>query len=230
MLLEPCRQLLLRQLQYWLNSTFWALLTLLHLPDEQLPALFKQHFYSPTHPPKPVGQSLQTVAERLAVAVASRRCLFIYWPPLHMLSLLLLLIKLGFAPCLKYRLHAAGAIQACTWRCGTTPCLNQQTRYEWENQSATKPARPWLCIVGTSPQAAFWDTKAKSWSTDGMSSVSSSGNAAGAVAFHSKTVGCFAVVSERTGLLPYQEWHVRPTGGQFGAEAMVAVQTSAIAT
>lgn len=58
-----------------------------------------------------------------------------------------------------------------------------------------------------------------------MSGVSSSGEGSG-VSFHSKTVGCFAVVSKRTGLLPYQEWHVRPTGGQFGAEAMVAVQTS----
>lgn len=58
-----------------------------------------------------------------------------------------------------------------------------------------------------------------------MSGVSSSGDGSG-VSFYSKTVGSFAVVSERTGLLPYQEWHVRPTGGQFGAEAMVAVQTS----
>lgn len=60
-----------------------------------------------------------------------------------------------------------------------------------------------------------------------MSGVSSSGEGSG-VSFNSKTVGCFAVVSQRTGLLPYQEWHVRPTGGRFGAEAMVAVQTSMI--
>ena len=63
-----------------------------------------------------------------------------------------------------------------------------------------------------------------------MSGVNTGSDAAGAVAFHSKTVGCFAVVSERTGLLPYQEWHVRPTGGQFGAEAMVAIQTGKIAS
>ena len=61
-----------------------------------------------------------------------------------------------------------------------------------------------------------------------MSGVNTSSDATGAVAFHSKTVGCFAVVAERSGLLPYQEWHVRPTGGQFGAEAMVAIQTSEI--
>lgn len=61
-------------------------------------------------------------------------------------------------------------------------------------------------------------------------SLNSSGDAAGVAAFHSKTVGRFAVVSERTGLLRYQEWHVRPTGGQFGAEAMVAIQTSANVT
>ena len=58
-----------------------------------------------------------------------------------------------------------------------------------------------------------------------MSAVTTSSESTGVVAFQSKSVGCFAVVSERTGLLPYQEWHVRPTGGQFGAEAMVAVQT-----
>ncbi|KAL3158441.1 hypothetical protein ABBQ38_010675 [Trebouxia sp. C0009 RCD-2024] len=80
-------------------------------------------------------------------------------------------------------------------------------------------------LPGTSPQAAFWDGKAQAWSTEGMSGGNSS-DASGVVAFHSKTVGRFAVVSERTGLLPYQEWHVRPTGGQFGAEATVAIQTS----
>ena len=87
---------------------------------------------------------------------------------------------------------------------------------------------PCLCTSGTSPQAAFWDPKAQAWSTEGMGAVSSSGDAGG-MTFTSKTVGCFAVVSERTGLLPYQEWHVRPTGGQFGAEAMVAIQTSVVA-
>ena len=59
-----------------------------------------------------------------------------------------------------------------------------------------------------------------------MSPVSTSSDGTGVVAFQSKTVGCFGVVSERTGLLPYQEWHVRPTAGQFGAEAIVAIQTS----
>ena len=84
---------------------------------------------------------------------------------------------------------------------------------------------PCLWTLGTSPQAAFWDPKGQAWSTEGMGAVSSSGDAGG-VTFVSKTIGCFAVVSERTGLLPYQDWHVRPTGGQFGAEAMVAIQTS----
>lgn len=84
---------------------------------------------------------------------------------------------------------------------------------------------PGSILPGTNPQAASWDGKAQAWSTEGMSGMNSS-DASGVVAFHSKTVGRFAVVSERTGLLPYQEWHVRPTGGQFGAEAMVAIQTS----
>ena len=60
-----------------------------------------------------------------------------------------------------------------------------------------------------------------------MGAVSSNGDAGG-VTFNSKSIGCFAVVLERTGLLPYQEWHVRPAGGQFGAEARVAIQTSVI--
>lgn len=83
--------------------------------------------------------------------------------------------------------------------------------------------------TGTSPQAAVWDPKGQTWSTEGMSAVTASSDSTGVVAFHSKSVGCFAVVLERTGLLPYQEWHVRPTGGQFGAEAMVAIQTGTIA-
>ena len=74
-----------------------------------------------------------------------------------------------------------------------------------------------LWVSGITPQAALWDAKAQAWSTEGMSGVNISGDATAAVAFHSKTVGRFAVVTERTGLLPYQEWHVRPTGGQFGS-------------
>ena len=95
--------------------------------------------------------------------------------------------------------------------------------------SLLKAHKKLLVVPGTSPQAALWDAKTQAWSTEGMSGVNTASDASGAVAFHSKTVGCFAVVSERRGLLPYQEWHVRPTGGQFGAEAMVAIQTSEIA-
>jgi len=47
----------------------------------------------------------------------------------------------------------------------------------------------------------------------------------GVVAFQSKAIGCLAVVQKRTGLLPYQEWHVRPAGGRYGAQAMVGLQT-----
>ena len=57
-----------------------------------------------------------------------------------------------------------------------------------------------------------------------MSSVTVSDDS-GVVAFQSKAIGCLAVVQKRTGLLPYQEWHVRPAGGQSGAQAMVGIQT-----
>ena len=57
-----------------------------------------------------------------------------------------------------------------------------------------------------------------------MSSVTVSDDF-GAIAFQSKAIGCLAVVQKRTGLLPYQEWHVRPAGGQSGAQAMMGLQT-----
>ena len=56
-----------------------------------------------------------------------------------------------------------------------------------------------LFLVGVSPQAACWDPKAHVWSTEGMSAVTTSTEAVGVAVFQSKTVGCFAVVSERTG-------------------------------
>ncbi len=81
-------------------------------------------------------------------------------------------------------------------------------------------------LPGTDVQAGFWDYKAQLFSTADMSGVTVS-DGSGVVAFQSKAVGCLAVVQRRTGLLPYQEWHIRPSGGQFGEEAMVALQTGA---
>jgi len=79
-------------------------------------------------------------------------------------------------------------------------------------------------LPSTNLQAAFWDQKHSLWSTADMSSVTISDDS-GVVAFQSKAIGCLAVVQKRTGLLPYQEWHVRPAGGQSGAQAMVGLQT-----
>ncbi len=79
-------------------------------------------------------------------------------------------------------------------------------------------------LPSTNLQAAFWDPKRSLWSTADMSSVTVSDDS-GVVAFQSKAIGCLAVVQKRTGLLPYQEWHVRPAGGQSGAQAMVVLQT-----
>ena len=79
-------------------------------------------------------------------------------------------------------------------------------------------------LPSTNLQAAFWDHKHSLWSTADMSSVTVSDDF-GIVAFQSKAIGCLAVVQKRTGLLPYQEWHVRPAGGRSGAQAMVGLQT-----
>ena len=79
-------------------------------------------------------------------------------------------------------------------------------------------------LPGVDIQAGVFDSKSQQWTTADMSSVSVS-DGSGVVAFQSKTVGCLAVVQRRTGLLPYRDWHVRPAGGQFGAEALVALQT-----
>ncbi|KAL0038554.1 hypothetical protein WJX77_010325 [Trebouxia sp. C0004] len=73
-------------------------------------------------------------------------------------------------------------------------------------------------------QAAFWDHKHSLWSTADMSSVTVS-NDSEVVSFQSKAIGCLAVVQKRTGLLPYQGWHVRPAGGRSGAQAVVGLQT-----
>ncbi|KAL0027060.1 hypothetical protein WJX79_002717 [Trebouxia sp. C0005] len=79
-------------------------------------------------------------------------------------------------------------------------------------------------LPSTNLQAAFWDRKHSLWSTADMSSVTISDDS-GVVAFQSKAIGCLAVVQKRTGLLPYQGWHVRPAGGRSGAQAMVSLQT-----
>ena len=79
-------------------------------------------------------------------------------------------------------------------------------------------------LPGTDVQAACWDHKHSLWSTADMSAVTVD-EGSGAMGFQSKAVGCLAVVQRRTGLLPYQDWHIRPAGGQYGAEAMVCIQT-----
>ena len=79
-------------------------------------------------------------------------------------------------------------------------------------------------LPGTDVQAALWESKTQLWNTQDMGSVSVS-EASGIVSFQSKSIGCLAVVQRRTGLLPYREWHIRPSAGQLVPEAMVGLQT-----
>lgn len=57
------------------QSTVWAIQQALQLTDKQLPAFFKRHFYSLQILPERAAQTLQTVADLLAVPVASKEML-----------------------------------------------------------------------------------------------------------------------------------------------------------
>ena len=79
-------------------------------------------------------------------------------------------------------------------------------------------------LPGTEVQSGLWDHKNQLWTTADMGTVAVA-DGSGLVSFQSKSIGCLSVVQKRTGLLPYKQWHVRPSAGQFVAEAMVGLQT-----
>ena len=55
------------------QNTVWAIQQALELTDEQLPAFFERHFYSLLFSPEHVARILHTVAELLALPVASKK-------------------------------------------------------------------------------------------------------------------------------------------------------------
>ena len=88
---------------------------------------------------------------------------------------------------------------------------------------------PGSILPGTEVQPGCWDAKAGSWSSEGMSPVTNP-DSSGPVSFQTKTVGCLAVLERRTALLPYQDWHLRPSGDRPGHEAILQVVTGDCAT
>lgn len=83
---------------------------------------------------------------------------------------------------------------------------------------------PGSILPGSEVQAGCWDPKAQRWDTEGIGPVAN-GDPTGVSSFQTKQVGCLAVLMKRTALLPYSEWHLRPTGDKAGSEATVFVQT-----
>lgn len=66
-----------------------------------------------------------------------------------------------------------------------------------------------------------WDSKAKLWTTSKISQVTTTDD--GHLSFKATAVAPHAVICSRLALLPYQGWHVRPSGGDRGDRAMLAV-------
>ena len=99
----------------------------------------------------------------------------------------------------------------------------------WVPEANTPPFRvtftlpPGSILQGTDCVAARYSLETHSWVTEGYGPVSHD-LSSGSVSFQSSTNGILAVLQKRT-LLPYKEWCVRPTGGQYGGQAMVHVQT-----
>ena len=71
---QKAPKVMARQLNQ-VQSTVWAIQTVLQLKEEQLPAFFKRHVYSLLGSQERAGQTLQAVAELLAVPVASKEML-----------------------------------------------------------------------------------------------------------------------------------------------------------
>lgn len=71
---QKAPRIMTRQLTQ-VQSTVWAIQETLQLKDEQLPAFLKRHFYSLQSSPERAAQTLQAVAELLAVPVTSKEML-----------------------------------------------------------------------------------------------------------------------------------------------------------
>ncbi len=78
-------------------------------------------------------------------------------------------------------------------------------------------------LPGIDFESAIYDMSFFGWSKEGMGAVTHR-ESSGAVSFTCKINGILGVIQKKT-MLPYKEWHVRPTQGQYGGRAIVQIQT-----
>lgn len=81
--------------------------------------------------------------------------------------------------------------------------------------------------AGPSPAAGVWDDEAQCWSQQGVEGVSYDPST-GRLEFTAHSLGCMALLQDRTAMVPYKAWSVRPIDGRGGRRAALTLYLEAL--